>query len=147
MITLVNLRGNQHSVLPPENELTKGLAEKNHSTPLQLFIHQWKSYCWCFLSFDYTVKVLAMPAAALILTRHITLLREAILYALSLGSAPSFSNSHRAPAVSNFISSTSSFTKGVSVYKTPANATLTMSAGTKPQSSDLGLAMKDESSD
>lgn len=52
-----------------------------------------------------------------------------------------------APVVSNFISFTSSFTKGVSVYKTKANATLTPSAGTKPQSSDLGLAMKDESSD
>lgn len=51
-----------------------------------------------------------------------------------------------APAVSNFISFTSSFTKGLSVYKTLANATLTTSAGTKPQSSDLGLAMKDESS-
>ena len=35
----------------------------------------------------------------------------------------------------------------MSVYKTPANATLTVSAGTKPQSSDLGWAVKDESSD
>lgn len=61
------------------------------------------------------------------------------------GQPPSFSNSHGAPAVSNFISFTS-FTKGVSVYKTRANATLTTSAGTKPQSSDLGVAMKDESS-
>lgn len=63
------------------------------------------------------------------------------------GSALSFSNSHTAPVVSNFISFTSSFTKGVSVYKTPANATLTPSAGTKPQSSDEGRGMKDESSD
>lgn len=46
-------------------------------------------------------------------------------------SAPSFSSSRRVPAVSNFISFASSSTKGVSVYKTPANVTLTMSAGTK----------------
>lgn len=35
----------------------------------------------------------------------------------------------------------------MSVYKTLANATLTTSAGTKPQPSDLGPAVKDESSD
>lgn len=50
----------------------------------------------------------------------------------NMPSAPSFSSSRRVPAVSNFISFTSSSTKGVSVYKTPANVTLTMSAGTKP---------------
>lgn len=50
----------------------------------------------------------------------------------NMPSAPSFSSSRRVPAVSNFISFTSSSTKGVSVYKTPTNVTLTMSAGTKP---------------
>lgn len=52
-------------------------------------------------------------------------------------------SSRAAPTVSNFISFTPSFTKGARVYKTSGK--LAASAGTKTQSSDLGLATKDES--
>jgi len=108
------------------------------SSSQMIWLNGWKSHT--FPAFNRY----SLFAATLNLPRYVSPFKTR---QSNTPSAPCFSNIGRAAAVGNFISLTSSFTKGVSVYKTPANVTLTMSAGTKPQSSDLDPATKDESSD